>query len=26
MHNPRIQDFYSRSEYGPFFERMWIKP
>jgi len=26
MHNPRIQGFYSRSEYGPFFERMWIKP
>jgi peptide/nickel transport system substrate-binding protein len=26
LHNPRIQDFYSRSEYGPFFERMWVKP
>jgi ABC-type transport system substrate-binding protein len=26
MHNPRILGFYSRSEYGPFFERMWIKP
>lgn len=26
MHNPRIQGFYSRSEYGPFFERMWIQP
>jgi len=26
MHNPRIQDFFSRSEYGPFFERMWIQP
>jgi peptide/nickel transport system substrate-binding protein len=26
MHNPRLQDFYSRSEYGPFFERMWIQP
>jgi len=26
MHTPRIKDFYSRSEYGPFFERMWIKP
>jgi ABC-type transport system substrate-binding protein len=25
MHNPRIQGFYSRSEYGPFFERMWIQ-
>lgn len=26
LHNPRIQGFYSRSEYGPFFERMWIQP
>jgi ABC-type transport system substrate-binding protein len=26
MHNPRIQGFFSRSEYGPFFERMWIAP
>lgn len=26
MYNPRIQDFFSRSEYGPFFERMWVKP
>ncbi len=26
MHNPRIKGFYSRSEYGPFFERMWIQP
>lgn len=26
VHNPRIQGFYSRSEYGPFFERMWIQP
>jgi peptide/nickel transport system substrate-binding protein len=26
MYNPRIQGFYSRSEYGPFFERMWIQP
>lgn len=26
MHNPRVQNFYSRSEYGPFLERMWIKP
>jgi ABC-type transport system substrate-binding protein len=25
-HSPRIQGFYSRSEYGPFFERMWIQP
>lgn len=26
VHSPRIQGFYSRSEYGPFFERMWVKP
>lgn len=26
MHNPRIKGFYSRSEYGPFFDRMWIQP
>jgi ABC-type transport system substrate-binding protein len=26
MHNPKIQGVYSRSEYGPFFERMWIQP
>jgi ABC-type transport system substrate-binding protein len=26
LHNPRIQGFYSRSEYGPYFEQMWIKP
>ena len=26
MHNPRIKGFYSRSEYGPFFERMWVQP
>jgi len=26
MHNPRIQGFFSRSEYGPFFERTWIQP
>jgi ABC-type transport system substrate-binding protein len=26
MYNPKIQGFYSRSEYGPYFERMWIKP
>jgi ABC-type transport system substrate-binding protein len=26
VHTPRLQGFYSRSEYGPFFERMWIKP
>jgi peptide/nickel transport system substrate-binding protein len=26
MHNSRIPGFYSRSEYGPFFERMWIQP
>jgi peptide/nickel transport system substrate-binding protein len=25
MHNPKIQGFYSRSEYGPFLERMWIR-
>lgn len=24
MHNPRIKNFYSRSEYGPFLERIWV--
>ncbi len=26
LHNPRLKDFYSRSEYGPFLERLWIQP
>jgi peptide/nickel transport system substrate-binding protein len=26
VHGPKIQGFYSRSEYGPYFERMWIQP
>jgi ABC-type transport system substrate-binding protein len=26
MHNPKLKGFFSRSEYGPFFERMWIQP
>jgi len=26
MHSPRIQGFYSRPEYGPLLERMWVQP
>jgi oligopeptide transport system substrate-binding protein len=26
LHNPRLQGFFSRSEYGPFLERLWIQP
>jgi hypothetical protein len=26
MHSPRLRGFVSRSEYGPFMERLWVKP
>jgi len=26
MHHPRIRGFYSRPEYGPLLERMWVQP
>lgn len=26
MYNPRLGGFFSRSEYGPFMERLWVKP